>query len=124
MRFMNGRSTSEPSPDRDALSPADRRDPGRRQPRDEPEPHPLQTAPADPPPPAREQLPLPRRAGQENLEPQLRNPGGIGTGSPFAAFAATVPSQATAGERDPAADFLNGSHQGRDRARRSTGGTR
>jgi hypothetical protein len=42
----------------------------------------------DPPPPRREQLPLPRRAQQSHLEPQLRVPGGTGSGTPFAAFAA------------------------------------
>jgi hypothetical protein len=48
--------------------------------------------PDDPPPvpdgptPAREQLPLPRRRRQSHLEPQLRNPDGTGSGTPFAAF--------------------------------------
>lgn len=37
-------------------------------------------------PPRREQLPLPRRDGQTHLEPQLREPGGTGSGTPFAAF--------------------------------------
>ena len=40
----------------------------------------------DPPPPAREQLPLPRRNRQGHLEPQLRVPGGAGDGTPFVAF--------------------------------------
>lgn len=39
-----------------------------------------------PPPPRREQLPLPRRDGQAHLEPQLREPGGTGSGTPFDAF--------------------------------------
>ena len=42
----------------------------------------------DGPPPAREQLPLPHRRRQAHIEPQLRTPGGSGTGTPFAAFAA------------------------------------
>ncbi|WP_141276183.1 hypothetical protein [Pseudonocardia hydrocarbonoxydans] len=29
---------------------------------------------------------LPRRSGRTHLEPQLREPGGAGTGTPFAAF--------------------------------------
>ncbi len=37
-------------------------------------------------PPRREQLPLPRRDGQSHLEPQLREPGGAGSGTPFQAF--------------------------------------
>jgi hypothetical protein len=40
----------------------------------------------DGPPPARERLPLPRRRRQSHLEPQLRMPGGVGNGTPFAAF--------------------------------------
>jgi hypothetical protein len=40
----------------------------------------------DGPPPARERLPLPRRRRQAHLEPQLRTPGGAGSGTPFAAF--------------------------------------
>jgi hypothetical protein len=39
-------------------------------------------------PPAREQLPLPRRRRQAHLEPQLREPGGSGDGTPFSAFSA------------------------------------
>jgi hypothetical protein len=41
----------------------------------------------DGPTPAREQLPLPRRRRQSHLEPQLRNPGSPGAGTPFTAFA-------------------------------------
>ncbi|MBW0114754.1 hypothetical protein [Pseudonocardia abyssalis] len=37
-------------------------------------------------PPRREQLPLPRRDGRSHLEPQLRDPRGSGSGTPFAAF--------------------------------------
>lgn len=36
--------------------------------------------------PRRERLPLPRRAEQTHLEPQLCEPGSAGTGTPFAAF--------------------------------------
>jgi hypothetical protein len=66
--------------------------------------------PVDPPPhaeeplpPAREQLPLPRRRQQAHLEPQLREPGGAGVGTPFAAFSSpaepgpAIPEQATGG---------------------------
>lgn len=48
-------------------------------------------------PPRREQLPLPRRDGQTHLEPQLREPGGAGSGTPFEAFDADdAPDSATA----------------------------
>ncbi|WP_346277815.1 hypothetical protein [Pseudonocardia sp.] len=66
----------------------------------------------DPPPPAREQLPLPRRRQQAHLEPQLRNPGDAGTGTPFAAFAGEssneddAPADDTSAETDLAAAFL------------------
>jgi hypothetical protein len=43
-------------------------------------------------PPAREQLPLPRRRQQAHLEPQLRERGGSGTGTPFSAFSAPTAS--------------------------------
>lgn len=49
--------------------------------------------PGEPLPPAREQLPLPRREQQSHLEPQLREPLSPGHGTPFVAFAesATTP---------------------------------
>jgi hypothetical protein len=64
--------------------PVDRRLPHRQ---DREKPPTLRTG-DDPPPPAREQLPLPRRRRQAHLEPQLRNPGGGDAGTPFSAFSA------------------------------------
>jgi hypothetical protein len=52
----------------------------------------------DGPPPAREQLPLPRRRRQSHLEPQLRSQDEPDTGTPFAAFSAFSPAP----DRDPA----------------------
>jgi hypothetical protein len=77
--------------------------------------------PPDGPTPAREQLPLPRRRRQSHLEPQLRTPGGPGSGTPFAAFAAEgTPAPATAGPTgycaDRAAAFHAGAHRGRSTA--------
>ncbi|MCY7343475.1 MAG: hypothetical protein LH603_16995, partial [Pseudonocardia sp.] len=46
----------------------------------------------DPAPPRREQLPLPQRARQAHIEPQLREPGGKGEGTPFDAFTADGPA--------------------------------
>ena len=54
---------------------------GRSEPVD-PHPAPVEESLA----PAREQLPLPRRRQQAHLEPQLREPGGPGVGTPFSAF--------------------------------------
>ena len=68
----------------------------------------------DGPTPAREQLPLPRRQSQAHLEPQLRTPGGGGTGTPFAAFAPDGPSEAG---RNPAADRAAAFHAGIRRGR-------
>jgi hypothetical protein len=95
---------------RGARQPADRRM-THRQGRESP---PVLRTADDPPPPAREQLPLPRRRQQAHLEPQLRNPGGAGTGTPFAAFAgesgnaddAPADATPTSGETDLAAAFL------------------
>ncbi len=80
-------------------------------------------APPDGPTPAREQLPLPRRRRQSHIEPQLRTPGGTGTGTPFAAFAADgVPEPTRNGsperrdrtrQADRAAAFHAGAHRGR-----------
>lgn len=61
----------------------------------------LRTA-GDPPPPAREQLPLPQRRRQSHLEPQLRDPGSSGTGTPFAAFACEDTAPVEAAAADPA----------------------
>jgi hypothetical protein len=79
--------------------------------------HPLHSEPVDPPPPLREQLPLPRRRGQEHLAPQLRMPGDTDTGTPFAAFTPSIPGQRTAPDRDTAAQFQDGSRQARSRTR-------
>ena len=51
-------------------------------------------------PPSREQLPLPRRHGQSHLEPQLREPGGAGSGTPFEAFDTDDGTEAGTGEGD------------------------
>lgn len=94
------------------------------------------TAPDDTPPPpdgptpAREQLPLPRRRRQTHLEPQLRTPGGAGTGTPFAPFGAdpgTENTRGLGGDRceqrsrpaDRAAAFHAGVHRGRGERRRA-----
>ncbi|MFC4946425.1 hypothetical protein [Pseudonocardia sp. GCM10023141] len=54
--------------------------------RNDPPAHPLQGVDGDPPPPRREQLPLPQRERLTHLEPQLRTPHSSGDGTPFAAF--------------------------------------
>ena len=82
----------------------------------EPPAHPLRPRSADdPPPPRREQLPLPRRSQQGHLEPQLRVPGSGGDGTPFAPFTGAAPDPApvrvTPGEA-PAA-FRAGTTRGR-----------
>jgi len=81
--------------------------------------------PPDGPTPAREQLPLPRRRRQSHLEPQLRTPGGTGSGTPFTAFV-TEDDDAEAPDTDSAecrerarplglaAAFHAGTHRGRD----------
>jgi hypothetical protein len=80
-------------------------------------------APLDGPPPAREQLPLPRRRRQAHIEPQLRTPGGNGSGTPFAAFTTEGTPDATRNasperhergkQADRAAAFHAGTHRGR-----------
>ena len=58
-------------------------------------PEPVDPRPApgtEPLPPAREQLPLPRRRQQAHLEPQLRERGGSGAGTPFSAFGTPNPT--------------------------------
>jgi hypothetical protein len=96
-------------------------------------------------PPSGAANPLPRRSAQGHIEPQLRTPGGAGTGTPFTPFAADdeqapgsgpgkTPSARAAGgaaeaspgraaggaaeatETSAAADF----HEGTGRGRRST----
>jgi len=96
----------------------------------------------DGPTPAREQLPLPRRQRQSHLEPRLRSPGGTGTGTPFAAFAADNAAEPTRNaptdrpdpaehpdrreRQDRAAAFHAGARRGRSRVprRRGTGRSR
>lgn len=83
--------------------------------------------PPDGPTPAREQLPLPRRRRQSHIEPQLRTPGGTGSGTPFTAFVADGDPEAagTAAsdcrERNMpagrAAAFHAGAHRGRGKER-------
>lgn len=70
-------------------------------------------------PPSREQLPLPRRDGQTHLEPQLREPGGAGSGTPFEAF-----DTDDTPDPDPAAP-RSGERMARfrDAVRRATGGS-
>jgi hypothetical protein len=80
--------------------------------------HPLRTGPIDPPPPAREQLPLPRRREQAHLEPQLRTPGGAGSGTPFGAFTATEPGPVPPADRDLPTAFRDGSRRARSDVRR------
>ncbi len=88
--------------------------------RGEPPVHPLRPRDDnDPPPPRREQLPLPRRSRQDHLEPQLRVPGGTGEGTPFAPFAAADPEPAPvrSAHGDAPAAFRAGTQVGRaDRA--------
>jgi hypothetical protein len=83
--------------------------------------------PPDGPTPAREQLPLPRRRRQSHIEPQLRTPGGTGSGTPFTAFVADgdpEPSGPAPSERcersrpaGRAAAFHAGAHRGRGKER-------
>ena len=80
--------------------------------------HPLHTQPNDPPPPAREQLPLPRRRQQAHIAPQLRTPGEAETGTPFTAFTANQPCPVPPVDRDLPREFQSGSRQGRRDVRR------
>lgn len=84
--------------------------------RAEPAAHPLRSDPDDPPP-RREQLPLPRRAGQTHLDPRLRTPGDPDAGTPFEAFEPQVPGQRTEA-LPPAAAFRDGARQGRSNWKR------
>jgi hypothetical protein len=65
--------------------------------------------------------PLPRRSAQGHIEPQLRIPGGAGTGTPFTPFGPDherAPAAAESGEEDDAsaaADFHEGTSRGRNR---------
>jgi hypothetical protein len=75
--------------------------------------------------PRREQLPLPRRDGQSHLEPQLREPGGAGSGTPFEAFddpdGTTDDAPGTGTTTPPSGERVA---RFRDAVRRATGGTR
>ncbi|MHA6782517.1 hypothetical protein ACVGOW_16230 [Pseudonocardia saturnea] len=74
-------------------------------------------------PPSREQLPLPRRDGQSHLEPQLREPGGAGSGTPFEAFDVDEASEAGTGESEAARLWGERVARFRDAVRRATGGS-
>jgi hypothetical protein len=105
-----------PQADRGRL---DSRQPDSRQPdADELTLHPLHTQPNDPPPPAREQLPLPRRRQQAHIAPQLRTPNEAETGTPFTAFTANQPGPVPPVDRDLPREFQSGSRQGRRDVRR------
>jgi hypothetical protein len=105
-----------PQADRGRL---DSRQPDSRQPdADELTVHPLHTQPNDPPPPAREQLPLPRRRQQAHIAPQLRTPDEAETGTPFTAFTANQPGPVPPVDRDLPREFQSGSRQGRRDVRR------
>jgi hypothetical protein len=71
-------------------------------------------------PPAREQLPLPRRRRQAHIEPQLRERGGAGDGTPFSAFSAFSPSP-TAPPAPPARSFAEPAATGGPPAPRAAG---
>jgi hypothetical protein len=73
----------------------------------------------DGPTPAREQLPLPQRRRQSHLEPQLRTPGGAGTGTPFAAFSPPPLPDPPAPTPAPASAAPTGQADRTDRAGRA-----
>ena len=69
-------------------------------------------------PPAGAANPLPRRSAQGHIEPQLRTPGGAGTGTPFTPFGPDsdpAPARGLEDEADTsaAADFHEGTIRGR-----------
>src|SRR3954466_11582194 len=70
-------------------------------------------------PPSGAANPLPRRSAQAHIEPQLRTPGGAGTGTPFTPFGPDSDPAPAAPEDEAdtsaAADF----HGGTNRSRRS-----
>ena len=132
---MDGRASRGPSAGRNGTTPngkagngagpvprrpqADRGRLDSRQPdADELTVHPLHTQPNDPPPPAREQLPLPRRRQQAHIAPQLRTPDEAETGTPFTAFTANQPGPVPPADRDLPREFQSGSRQGRRDVRR------
>ena len=96
----------------DPLRDADDHRPARR----------LNHEPAEPLPPRREQLPLPRRTQRAHIAPQLRDPDTAGSGTPFAAFTPSTPGRRPAAEQDTAAAFLDGTRQARRRTRHGPAG--
>jgi hypothetical protein len=69
-------------------------------------------------PPSGAANPLPRRSAQGHIEPQLRTPGGAGTGTPFTPFGPDIDPAPAAGSDDEAdtsaaADFHEGTNRGR-----------
>ena len=67
--------------------------------------------------------PLPRRSAQGHIEPQLRMPGGAGTGTPFTPFGPDLePTVVVESDDDAsaAADFREGTDRGRKRPGPST----
>lgn len=68
-------------------------------------------------PPSGAANPLPRRSAQGHIEPQLRTPGGAGTGTPFTPFGPDGdPAPAAAADEadtSAAADFHEGTSRGR-----------
>jgi hypothetical protein len=70
-------------------------------------------------PPSGAANPLPRRSAQGHIEPQLRTPGGAGTGTPFTPFGPDSDPAPTAAPEDEAdtsaaADFHEGTNRGRN----------
>jgi hypothetical protein len=66
--------------------------------------------------------PLPRRSAQGHIEPQLRTPGGAGTGTPFTPFGPdleSTPAVEPDDEASPAAEFHEGTNRGRKRPKPS-----
>ena len=62
--------------------------------------------------------PLPRRSAQGHIEPQLRLPGGAGTGTPFTPFGPDLePTVVVESDDDAsaAAEFHEGTNRGRNR---------
>lgn len=112
---MNGGSNGRTNPGRE---PARATGTPRPPERDDPPARRRYGGAIDPPPPAREQLPLPRRQQQAHLEPQLRDPSGAGSGTPFAPFTPTEPGPPAPADRDLPTEFRDGSR----RARRQTRG--
>ena len=74
-------------------------------------------------PPSGAANPLPRRSAQGHIEPQLRMPGGAGTGTPFTPFGPDLEPTVVVESDDnasAAADFREGTDRGRKRPGPST----